>query len=69
MNLTPKEFNQLATKDDIKAVAENMATKRQVNDLTISIDGLTKAVKDLRDELKTQRFRIKTVEQKVGIDF
>ena len=68
MDITPRQFETILRKV-IKDENKHLATKEQFDELNKNIDGLTKAVKDLRDELKVQRYRIKMVEEKAGITF
>ena len=68
MDITPKQFENILRKV-IKEENRHLATRKQFDDLNNNIDGLAKAVKDLRDELRVQRVRIKAVKQRVGITY
>jgi hypothetical protein len=54
MPLTPEQFNKLVTKDYLDEKLENIVSrddfKEMKNEIITSIDGLTKLVKDMKDE-------------------
>lgn len=51
MSLTPKQFNKLATKEDLKNLKEEMASKKDINKILTAVDGLAKNVQDFQAEL------------------
>jgi len=40
MTITPEQFNQLATKDDLKDLEEKLASKDNFNTMMNAIDGI-----------------------------
>lgn len=53
MNLTVKQFESSLKrifKDEVHNIIVNMATKKQVNDLTVSVDGLAARVDSFLDK-------------------
>jgi polyhydroxyalkanoate synthesis regulator phasin len=66
MTITTQQFES-TLRTIIREETAHLATKAQVENLSTSIDGLAKAVKDLTDELKVQRHRVDRIEQHVGI--
>jgi len=51
MNITVEQFNQLVTKDDLELRMQNVASRRQVNDLMTAVQGLAKRIDDFKTEL------------------
>jgi hypothetical protein len=51
MPLTIKQFNKLATKDDLEDLRKEMATKEDINKILNVVDGLAKNVNDFQAEL------------------
>jgi len=42
MIIMPKQFNQLATKEDLKDLESRMASKKDMNKILNAVDGLAK---------------------------
>jgi len=59
MVLSPKQFNLLATKKDLKNLRREMVTKKEFDEksdkLLTAIDGLTKKVSDFQAELTSNQ--------------
>lgn len=52
MTITPEQFNYLATKDDLRAIREEMATKKDVAKIMTTLDSINKTL-STRDDEKT----------------
>jgi len=50
MTLTLEQFNQLATKEDLKELEERTASKKDINKILDAIDSFTKKVQDFEAE-------------------
>ena len=81
MALTPEQFNKIATKEDLKELKREMATKEDINKILTAVDGIAKKHQDFETEfvsnigahdrfeekfIKTDK-RIKVVERKLNI--
>jgi len=42
MTITPKQFNQLATKEDLKKLENKLASKKDFNKVLNAVDGIAK---------------------------
>ena len=56
MTLTPKQFNKLATKDDVGEIKKDLAgVKGDVRKILTAVDGLAKNVQDFQAELASNQ--------------
>jgi chromosome segregation ATPase len=55
MTLTPKQFNKLATKNDLNKFATKVDLDEKFNKLLSAIDGLSKKVGDFQAELMSNQ--------------
>ncbi|MBU1177488.1 MAG: hypothetical protein V1768_02725 [Patescibacteria group bacterium] len=55
MTITPKQFNQLATKDDLKKLESRLASKKDFNKVLNAVDGLAKRFDTIETESKMDK--------------
>jgi len=55
MTITPKQFNQLATKEDLKELKNELASKKDLNKILTSVDGLAKRFNVIETEFKASK--------------
>ncbi len=59
MPLTPKQFNKLATKDDLKDLEKKLVSKKEftgkIDQVLTAVDGLAKNVQDFQTELASNQ--------------
>lgn len=81
MTLTPKQFSILATKDDLKELKKEMATKEDINKILAAVDGIAHKHKNFETEMTANigahdRFenkftktngRVEVLEKKFGV--
>ncbi|MBI2459132.1 MAG: hypothetical protein HYV53_01095 [Parcubacteria group bacterium] len=51
MSLTPEQFNKLATKEDLKELKQEMATKEDINKILTAVDGVAKKHQNFEVEM------------------
>ena len=55
MTITPKQFNQLATKEDFKEFVTEKYLDKKVDKILISVDGLAKRFDTIETESKMDK--------------
>ena len=55
MTITPKQFNQLATKEDLKEFVTEKYLDKKVDKILISVDGLAKRFDTIETESKMDK--------------
>ncbi len=55
MTLTPKQFNKLATKEDLEKFATKVEMNEKFDQVLTAVDGLAKSVKDFHAEMASNQ--------------
>lgn len=81
MSLTPEQFDILATKDDLRELKKEMATKEDINKILAAVDGIAHKHQNFETEMTANvgahdRFeekftatngRVEVLEKKLGV--
>lgn len=75
MTLTPEQFNKIATKDDLNDLRQDMATKKEHNEVMNTLDAVMKKLDTIEhafvfNQAAHDRFeqRLTKIEQHLGLN-
>ena len=65
MELTPKQFDILATKQDLEDLKQEMVTKNDFNQLLTTMDGIAKDINDIKTEKTAHQSAHDRIQEKI----
>ena len=66
MTITPKQFNQLATKEDLKEFVTEKYLDKKVDKILISVDGLAKRFDTIETESKMDKLAHNRMQKQIN---